>query len=1185
MYGMRIQSSPGADSGKEGVGGFSQTVYFTFSISSDGSLLGANTTFLKALGYTTQDLGKLNIADIARDDCIPYCFTQLDALKQASECQNIECVLVGRDGSEIFVEGQAEGVFEGNKFVAARGFLRDISWQRKLVEPYSVMVRNFPMPIYIIQNSHICLVNPAYQATTEYSENELLGMESSRLVHPEDRIAVEKNYLRMLRLNRPTTSEFRLIRKSGEARWVLETIVSIPYRGGTAGLGTLVDLTERKMVNDALNESKNRYQSLFNSSCDAVYILDANNRFLEVNDAACKLFGYSRNEFLKLDLSDVRPTEYIRYVQDNDQNLKEAGSFSLESEAVTREGKSISTESHGSVIDYEGKKALLVVVRDISERKLMDQIRKRTQDRLESLVRISQFKPGHTRDLLYYALEETIKLTDSKLGYLYFYDEDRHEFSLNSWSKDVIRYRSQKIERSIYSLDQTGLMGDPVRQRGPVIYNGPQDPAIAVNGYPEGNYRLQNYISIPVIRDNKIVALVSVANKPADYSKGDEQQLTLLMDSVWNILDRWRAEEALRESEVRYRQLIELSPDGILRINDKGFIITANPAACRIFGYREEEMVGLELSQTYLPNEMTMAVRRLNRVKATQTERIERRARRKDGSVFPLEVSVSPLSLGFFQEVVRDITQRKKMENELQESERKYKLLVENQTDLLVELDPEGRLLFVNPAYCKLVGKAKDELLGTPLAAFFHPENPLNATLPSGTNSDAPPPIYSENRLLTQKGWRWIAWTGNAVLDNRRKVVAVTCLGRDITENKLAKEELEKANQQLRELDKLKDNFLSTVSHELRTPLTSIKSFAEILLNYDEDRPTQKEFLGIINDESDRLTRLINDFLDLSKIQAGRLQWQTVELSITDAIHSVAGASRPLIEKAKLSFELQLEPDLPPVMCDKDRLIQVITNILGNAVKFTPENGKITLKARLEQASASEKGDSIVVSITDTGIGIAPENHQKIFEKFGQVGDVLKDRPKGTGLGLPICKKIIENYTGKIWVDSALGKGTTFSFSLPVDRTKNSSFAPPVEQPLPTVSCSGKSILVVDDESNIRRFIKHELAARGHNIIEASGGKEAVDLARKCHPDLITLDIAMPDLNGFDVIAVLKNDTATNNIPILIISVVEDKQKALTLGVNDYITKPITLDVLLQRVNTLLGEPFVEKNSKDGPAR
>jgi CheY-like chemotaxis protein len=316
---------------------------------------------------------------------------------------------------------------------------------------------------------------------------------------------------------------------------------------------------------------------------------------------------------------------------------------------------------------------------------------------------------------------------------------------------------------------------------------------------------------------------------------------------------------------------------------------------------------------------------------------------------------------------------------------------------------------------------------------------------------------------------------------------------------------------------------------------------------------------------------LINDFLDLSKIQAGRMQWQTVELSLPEVIQTACNSIRPLVEKATLSLSAEIEPDLPTVMGDKDRLTQVLTNLLGNAVKFTPEGGSVSLRAWREKDNVNRgKPGNITVSIRDTGIGIAPENFERIFEKFGQVGDVLKDRPKGTGLGLPICKKIIEYYGGRIWVESQLGKGSTFLFTLPAAKTVSTRPNEDEDKSPQKTTSLGKTILVVDDEDNIRRFIHHQLAGRGHHVLEAAGGTEAVELARKYLPDLITLDVLMPDLNGFDVAAVLKNDPATRDIPILIISVMEDKQKAFRLGVNEYITKPISLDLLMHTVNRLL---------------
>jgi PAS domain S-box-containing protein len=811
----------------------------------------------------------------------------------------------------------------------------------------------------------------------------------------------------------------------------METVISIPYDGGRACLGTLVDLTERKLVEDALNESKNRYQTLFNCSSDSICIVDLQNKFLEVNEAACKLMGYSRAEFLRKSLKDIAAPQFSRLLDLGTQQLKEKGDIIVEVEAIHRDGRLIPLELHNRLVDYEKKQAMLVVSRDISDRRQIENIRKRNQARLESLVKLAQFDTYQSQTFLTFALEEVIKLTDSQLGYIYTYDEKHKEFTRKSWNQEIAGKTLNKDSQIVFPLESTGLLGEAVRQHNPIIINYPQEPSLMKNGYPEGHYKLSKYMSLPIFRGDSIVAVVGLANKKEDYTQSDVQQLTLFMDSVWNILERRQAEEALRESEHRYRQIIELSQDGIVRMDENGIVVMANPSACTMFGYIEHELIGLPLLNTYLPEEHTITVERLNQSNSTNPTRFERLALRKDGTRFLIEVSISPLTNGHYQEIIHDITPRKKMEKELQENERKYRLLVENQTDLVIELDSKGDLLFVNPSFSKLAGKPADGILSTKFFNLVHPDD--KEQLENALAQVYVPPYtgYIEHRMFTSYDWRWIAWSVNAVRDNHGNVPALTCIGRDITESKQAKEELEKANQRLRELDKLKDNFLSTVSHELRTPLTSIKSFAEILLNYEEDRTTQLEFLGIINEESDRLTRLINDFLDLSKIQAGRMKWQTVEMSLAEAIHSATNTAKPLVDKNKLELSIEIEPDLPTVLGDKDRLIQVVTNVLGNAIKFTPEGGHINLKAWFDQDPDSKNLGMVTVSIADSGFGIAPEHHLSIFENFGQVGDVLKDRPKGTGLGLPICKKIIENFGGIIWVESALGKGTTFKFTLP----------------------------------------------------------------------------------------------------------------------------------------------------------
>lgn len=1001
------------------------------SINPDGSIGYTNQKWLDILGYKEEDIPELNIADIIRDDEIPHYFKLIERIKQGEKFEYVETVFRSKDGRDIYVEGNIDGYFEYGKFVATRGIFRDTTRRKVAEETYSLLIHNFPIPIYIVQNGLFRFVNPNFQSMAEYSENELIGREYLSLVHREDMVSVNSNTTRILKSRRSASFEYRLIRKSGEIRWVMETVMSIPYEGGRACLGTLVDLTERKLVEDALNEAKTRYQTLFNSASDSIYIVNLESQFLEVNDAACRLLGYTRDELLRMKLKDLASPKFASTYDLGTQEMLEKGDNIVEVEAVCKDGKIIPLEFHNRVVDYQRRKAVLIVSRDISDRKQIEIIQKRNQTRLESLVRIAQFKSNNIHDLLNFALAEALKLIDSKLGYIFTYDEKHHELTKISWIYADSLELLKKDSQIVYPLDMTGILGETIRKRKPIIINYNQEPGLIKNGYAEGHYKLNKSISMPVFRGEAIVAVLGLANKEGDYNQSDVQQLTLFMDSVWNILERWQAEEALRESEFRYRQIIELSQDGILRADENGRIVMANPSACSMFGYSEQELVGLPLLNTYLPEEHTLNYERTRQLSSSKQARFERLAFRKDGTRFPIEASVSPLTNGHFQEIIQDITIRKKMEKELKENERKFRLLVENQTDLVIELDTKGCFLFVNPSYSKLVGRNPEIILTTPFISLVHPDDKERIEIELTKVFSPPYTGYFEHRMLSDNDWRWIAWTVNAVLDNYGHVPALTCIGRDITEGKEAKEELEKANQRLRELDKLKDNFLSTVSHELRTPLTSIKSFAEILLNYEEDRTTQLEFLGIINDESDRLTRLINEFLDLSKIQAGRMKWQTVEMSLADAINSATNAAKPLIEKNHLDISIEIEPDLPLVLSDKDRMIQVVTNILGNATKFTPEGGQIRVKAWFDDGPKAKNPGMVTVSVTDTGIGIASEHHESIFENFGQVGDVLKDRPKGTGLGLPICKKIVENFGGKIWVESALGEGTTFIFTIP----------------------------------------------------------------------------------------------------------------------------------------------------------
>jgi signal transduction histidine kinase len=264
---------------------------------------------------------------------------------------------------------------------------------------------------------------------------------------------------------------------------------------------------------------------------------------------------------------------------------------------------------------------------------------------------------------------------------------------------------------------------------------------------------------------------------------------------------------------------------------------------------------------------------------------------------------------------------------------------------------------------------------------------------------------------------------------------------RDITERKVMEQEithytttLETANRELQQLDRMKDEFISTVSHELRTPLTSIKGAAELLLIYDEeDRESQLEFLRIINNESDRLTRLINDVLDLSRLESRQMPWLWEEVELADVVNQAVAGTRALSMQKCQSIYVELGSGLPHLWNDRDRLVQVVTNLLSNSIKFTPQGGEVWVSAKkIADEESAALGEMVEVCVSDTGIGIRRAEYEDIFQKFKQGGYTLSDKPKGTGLGLPICKQIVEYFGGKIWVESTPDKGSSFFFTVPV---------------------------------------------------------------------------------------------------------------------------------------------------------
>jgi signal transduction histidine kinase/CheY-like chemotaxis protein len=360
--------------------------------------------------------------------------------------------------------------------------------------------------------------------------------------------------------------------------------------------------------------------------------------------------------------------------------------------------------------------------------------------------------------------------------------------------------------------------------------------------------------------------------------------------------------------------------------------------------------------------------------------------------------------------------------------------------------------------------------------------------------------------------------------------------------------QLEEALQRATEADRLKTEFLANMSHELRTPLNSIIGFSRVILKGIDGPLTdlQRTDLTAIYNSGTHLLALINDILDLSKIEAGRLELRKASVTLTPVIKGVINTCTALVEDKEVELREEVPPSLPPVYGDPTRIRQIVLNLVSNAIRFT-DQGYI-------KVFAYQQGSEIVISITDTGTGIPPKKLTQIFEPFRQAGRSEARRGAGTGLGLTISQRFVEMHGGRIWAESELGHGSTFSFTLPVIGHPHLGWISAAE---PSLAPPSRPVLVVDDDPDVISLFSRYLEGQGYQVIGATDAVEALRLAWEVHPFAITLDIVLPEEDGWAVLRALKEDSTTREIPVIICSVVQDQDTGFSLGASDYLTKPI----------------------------
>jgi PAS domain S-box-containing protein len=468
--------------------------------------------------------------------------------------------------------------------------------------------------------------------------------------------------------------------------------------------------------------------------------------------------------------------------------------------------------------------------------------------------------------------------------------------------------------------------------------------------------------------------------------------------------------------------------------------------------------------------------------------------------------------------------------------------LLESASDLVVRVDALGRILYANSSFRKATGRSAAELANVPLVELGPPELRLTggAILDRIMRGEDVGTFVSA--LCTKDGRKLDIEGSASVRFEGGRVVEVQGIFRDITER--------------RAVERMKNEFISTVSHELRTPLTSIRGALGLLEGgvLGELPKEAMEVVQIARTSTDRLVRLINDILDVEKMESGRIELKSQPIDAARLVHATLQWLRSAGDIG-VEFEADVRPE-HTLIGDEDRLTQVLTNLLSNAIKFSPPGGKV--RVRVEGTPAG----CVRFSVQDEGPGIPAEDLPKLFGRFQQLDGADTRRHEGTGLGLWISKTIVEQHSGTIGVDSSVGKGSTFWFELPAEAERDRDTQPPPSAVVLLVQADGRHarVLVVEDDPSFREVLVRQLSSLGIECMQATNGVQAVALARKARPDLIILDVGLPRRNGFDVVATLRAEVASET-PLIVytgrdLSSVD--RNALRLGMTRFFTKSRT---------------------------